>query len=288
MKTIKPSLAAALCGAVLLPAAASAATVTVSSTVNVTQLISVDGAGDPNFQDPISGDYVFFDEYLRILTEEANVWDQTQIPSAPPVSNPYDITSSGQIGFSFVFDPASLNTAGLQTGAFDPNTGAGAVSMGTLAGPVNATITNDQGVSPEVIPGPMAIYATNDFATGDPGVGTIDALFVVMFDTSRADGTTELGFFAAGFDQNYFESLTGGTTFSWADAGLSYLEVRNSTHSTDGNPLWDEEIRGFGSGYSVTSGSGGGGGLSPVPLPAALPLLLAGLGGLAMVRRRRG
>lgn len=278
-----------LSAAALLPAAAAtAATVTVSTTVNVTQSIYVDGTGDPSFQDPFHGTYPFWDEYRRILTDEANVWDASQIPSSPPSSNPDPIESSGQIGFSFSFDPASLNTAALQTGTFDPGTGSGATSMGVLSGPVNATITNASGVSSEVVPGPMAIYATNDFATGDPGIGTIDALFVLMFDNTRPDGTTELAFFAAGFADSYFESLAGGSVFDWSDAGLSYLEVRNSTHAFDGDPLFDEEISGFGTGFTVSGGAGGSGaGISPVPLPAGLPLLLAGLGGLILVRRRK-
>ncbi|MFW2544487.1 VPLPA-CTERM sorting domain-containing protein [Primorskyibacter sp. 2E107] len=285
MTLIKTTLFSVLATAALFPVAASAATLTVSTSVDVTQRISYDKDGDPNYADPFSGEYVFWDEYIRILTEEANVWDASQIPTAPPAANPYDIESTGTIGFNFTFDPATLNTAALETGAFDPDTGANPTVVGAT-GTVNATITNAQGTSTEVVPGPMPIYASNNFATGDASIGTIDAIFVMMLNSTRPDGSTEVGFFAAGFDDNYFESLTGGTSFSWEDANLSYLEVRNSIHSFDGDPLYDEEVRGFGNGYSVTTG-GAGGGLSPVPVPAALPLLLAGLGGLAMVRRRR-
>ncbi|WP_240705275.1 VPLPA-CTERM sorting domain-containing protein [Pacificoceanicola onchidii] len=285
-------LLASLAFTALLPAAASAATFTATALLSVEQEISVTGAGDPNYQDPGTGDYIFFDEYRRILTEEATVWDPSQIPAAPPVTgDPFNISSTGTILLTFGLDTDDFDPAQFQFGTYNPETGSGAVSVGKLDMGVTANISYDVGGgSVSSFTGVYNVYASNNFDTGNPGLGTIDVLFIEIQNSTRlSDGSTSRIFSAAGFDGTYFESLTASSELDLTAAFLSYLEVRHSNNGiTSGGdivPLFDEQINGFGAGFSLSST--GGGTTAPVPLPAALPMLLAGLGGLAFVRRRR-
>ncbi len=126
------------------------------------------------------------------------------------------------------------------------------------------------------------------------GTDTVDAIYIVGSFTEGS--TTGLIEYAASFDQTTF----GSTALSEAiSAGIVSAQTILEGAGVSLFPVSAEASQTFGR-ISVTDvmidpgqpggGNGGGGGApnpAPVPLPAGAPLLLAGLGALAWLRRRR-
>lgn len=83
-------------------------TLTFSARFNADQFITVVGTGDPTYQDPITNEYIFFDEFVRILTEEATVWNQALIPSTPQQATGSSVDSTGIVTGSWTVDASIL------------------------------------------------------------------------------------------------------------------------------------------------------------------------------------
>ena len=122
--------------------------------------------------------------------------------------------------------------------------------------------------------------------------GTVYGPSIFNFDTTSSTLPTGLT-----LDDNYFCADTypscGTNVFSWMgvtatglNAGEYVFELQNTSSTTAFWFIWDDSI---GAQFTLSSGDIGGGGTNPsvVPLPASMPLLLAGLGGFALFRRKR-
>ncbi len=59
-------------------------------------------------EDPLQEGFIWFDEAVRVLTEDANVWDQSQIPTIPDPTAPNVITSQAQLTGTWTFDASFL------------------------------------------------------------------------------------------------------------------------------------------------------------------------------------
>ena len=122
--------------------------------------------------------------------------------------------------------------------------------------------------------------------------GTAYGPSIFNFDATSTTLPTGLA-----FGDNYFcadtYSACGTNVFSWMgvtatglNAGEYVFELQNTSSTTAFWQLWDDSI---GTQFTLSSGDIGGGGTSPseVPLPASMPLILMGLGGIALLRMKR-
>ncbi|MCV6593371.1 MAG: VPLPA-CTERM sorting domain-containing protein [Silicimonas sp.] len=130
-------------------------------------------------------------------------------------------------------------------------------------------------------------YDLTDFDIRLDRSGTGPNAFSIGFTTGSTFTTVLSDNFGTGtvgkeynVDMSAFTGVTGGTFLLAAWGGTS------NSGTFDLENL-DPEGYGFQLRGTVSSGSGSSGNPNVVPLPAALPMLLAGLGGLGLMRRRR-
>lgn len=135
--------------------------------------------------------------------------------------------------------------------------------------------------------------------TGDPNPGNILVISEggATPDDERLGGTVTFSFDAP-VDLISFDAYDGG--FFQVESAKGDAFLQDSTMVPGDNMSSRLDVPGFFGVSFLTftfadSGEGASGGIdnivvepSVIPVPAALPLMLAGLGGLALVRRRRG
>ena len=209
-------------GTLLLASPAMAVTIT-QVTVNdltVTQDV-ITLQGHPGFYqengfdngDPDPG-YIFFDEHVRILTQEVGVWDPSQIPTSPlPLDCttncgdvPYNVVSTGQMDATLTFDADIFAAADLlaATGGFDANGDIFGTELGTTDGIVS-TIQIVSGGVPVVgaVSTSTTLFAANDISNGD---GFEADLLAVVANLPNDPGQENSGaiLFLAG-DTSWFE-----------------------------------------------------------------------------------
>ena len=179
------------------------------------------------------------------------------------------ISATGGIGEAVVFDTSATGTA-------DPDL----EGPFRLEGGVPGTGTTT--------PGGVLIIQENDLASGGP-------------DDTASGGSISFAFDQA-IDFTGFSIFDGATitVSSSSVAGSSVFSVGEPVNEGPGNRVFNTfSTAGLFDGVSdLTFAFEGSGaidsllvapvaGVSPIPVPAALPLLLAGLGGLGLVSRRR-
>ncbi len=135
-------------------------------------------------------------------------------------------------------------------------------------------------------------------AFGNPGQAIFFDAFTPTLTLTRTGGGA---FSLKGFDYNCgvtgvaCDFTVGGTQIvdvgnlgQWAKSGLAIDNITSLVFSrTTGGIRFDNIRLTYEVATTVPPGPGPGPGVSPVPLPAALPLLLAGLGGLGLMARRQ-
>lgn len=141
----------------------------------------------------------------------------------------------------------------------------------------------------------IATVAGSDIVWGTGGAFSTE-IFEFAFDLTGFDTATAQIMGGVSVDNEAVVKLNGTAIFSLTGAiGSHFTQVNGYSYTTGAasfnagaNLLTIEAtdlggIWGLSSNVTVTADE-----LAPVPLPAGLPLLLAGLGGLALMRGRRG
>ena len=244
-KRLSSIIALGLAG-VALPAQA-ATIVQITASGEVTQDI-VTLRGDPNFADFVNpayqdNPYIFFDEHIRILTEEADVWDPSQIPTAPNAAlegSNYSVISTGTLTGTWTFDADIL--ARTLTGYSDAN--------GTVLGETSNVSTFEvQALGVEVVNAATSIsrvVVANNLVVGEGG----ETMDVIAFQADSPDMTESLSdgvtLFLGG-DSNWFEDAAGSIPdFSRIVAAQVEYEEEVSGIDQYGEvtPLYNELING--------------------------------------------
>jgi hypothetical protein len=220
--------------------AAHADIVQFSGLFDIQQNIIVTGTGSPDYQDPnpaVEG-FPFFEEYSRILNEEVNVFDQSQIPSNPIVASSL-VTSFAQLAASFTFDTDLVPTGTELATLNSPD--------GTLLGSSGLVSTakiffGGEQVAAGVF-GSSRVLAANNFSAGDGDV--FDVIAIQVHNDPITDFNDGLTLFLGG-DANWFENL-GDNPVDFSD--LSNLATVQTAYfeevfSTEGDSLFIEEISG--------------------------------------------
>lgn len=213
----------------------------VTTTQAVTQDI-ITLRGHPGYRDPnpfLSDPYIFFDEHIRILTEEVDVWDTTQIPSSPtdvPVSGDYNVVSTGSVTGTWTFDADFLLGIDIGLVAADDSDAQflgrsnevstfRAESVGRNVGSLVTTST--------------AVYALNDIVVGVGGE-RLDVIGLVAEETPPSPNVETDGFvlFLAGAE-NWFETSVG-TIPDFNDVLVSAIELEELVRDHDGDALYEQ------------------------------------------------
>lgn len=202
------------------------------------------GAPDPG--------YIFFDEHVRILNEEARPWDPTQIPSSPLPLNctnncgdvPYNVISTGQMTATMTFDADILAAANLlgATGGFTAGGEIFGTELGTTSGAVS-TIQIVSGGVPVVgaVSTTTTIFAANDISNG---AGFSGDVLAIVADIPTVPGVENSGaiLLLAG-DTNWFEETGANAIPDFSKVTsfqTDYWERDNS--STGDYPLYEMVI----------------------------------------------
>jgi len=259
--TIGPSQArmALLLGGALVPALAciaSANTVQIGvSGVDVTQNILVTAVGDPSYYhvnqgpgDPLAEGYIFFEEYRRVLTEEVDPFDVSQIPSNAEEASS-NVISTGILDGVWTFDASVL--AQDLTG-FNNQDGS---SLGVTQSEISTFEVTRNG---ERVGGGVTttidILVANDLVVGVDGE-TLDVIAIAAgrtpgFDDTDPDepGSSGVQLLISG-GNNWFENAYDDGTQSWNIPDFSEI-VAGAVSYDDivfdvfGDSLYEETIDG--------------------------------------------
>lgn len=239
--------------------AAHADTVQFSTTVDVVQEITTLN-GHPDYQDPnpfLEGldKFIFFDEHVRILTEEAEVWDPTQIPTQPTPGGEdpqrdYTIYSTGTITGTWTVDTSVFDGVNLLDGSFDyvapvnEDDPIGTQVGGWTSEVSTFAITTPTGSLGTYLTDTTRIVAANNLSqdgfTFD--VLAIQAANLADGATSADGGPAWATLIIAGPD-NWFEA-NKAPDFENVEIQLAFFEYESETRSSSNDPLYDELITG--------------------------------------------
>ncbi len=143
--------------------------------------------GHPGFFDDLSGaGYVFFEEHRRILLAEANVWDQSQIPTSAAgltcssggtktgpscASVPYNVISQGTLTGTWTFDAdllAGIDTSTTQSIGADGEI-VGPQFLGQTSDVSRFTVVSGGRLVENAITSTTLVFAANNVDLGDGG-----------------------------------------------------------------------------------------------------------------------
>lgn len=259
-----PRLVAILTGGTAISSLATVAAATTMQIgvagVEVQQDILVTAVGDPSYYhesmgegDPLPEGYLFFDEYLRVLTEEISPWDPAQIPSSPETATS-NVISTGVLDGVWTFDASVL--AQNLTGFTNPD---GSLLTAT---PQSAVSTFEVTRGGTRVGGGVTtsteIYVANNLLVGEEGE-TLDVIAIVAgrtpgfdFDPSM-EGSSGVQLLVSG-GSNWFEDAYDPISMTWNIPDFSkivagfveYEEYVFGISSADGLtvPLYEEFITG--------------------------------------------
>jgi len=229
--------------------------------VQVEQDILVTAVGDPSFfhtnqgpGDPWETGYPFFEEYLRVLTEEADVWDPSQIPTSPETASS-NVISTGFLDGVWTFDASVL--AQDLTGYTDPD--GTLLTSSPQSGVSTFEVTRDGARVGGGVTTSTEILVANDLVVGTGGE-TLDIIAIVAgrdpgfdFDPDQ-EGSSGVQLLISG-GNTWFEDAYDPTTDSWnipdfsqiIVGGIEYEEYIFGDSDGDGIsdvPLYEEFITG--------------------------------------------
>ncbi|TDL89071.1 hypothetical protein [Meridianimarinicoccus aquatilis] len=214
----------------------------VTTTQAVTQDI-ITLQGHPGYRDPnpfLSDPYIFFDEHIRILTEEIDVFDPTQIPSSPtdvPVSEDYNVISTGSVTGTWTFDAdflLGIDTGLVSTGEEDTQ------FLGRRRGVSTFRAVSDGRNVGSLVTTSTAVYALNDIVAGVGGE-RLDVIALVAEEAPQLHIDTDgMVLFLAGAE-NWFETSVGAIP-DFNEVLVSSLAFEQIVRSDDGDELFEEII----------------------------------------------
>lgn len=230
-----PRLAAILAGSTAMSTLATMATANTVQIgvagVQIQQDILVTAVGDPSFYhtnqgpgDPLPEGYIFFEEYIRVLTEEAEVWDPAQIPASAQTAAS-NVVSTGSLDGVWTFDASILaqDLTGLTS------------ADGTLLTPSSQPgvstfeVTRDGARVAGGVTTSTEIFVGNDLVVGQGGE-TLDVIAIVAgrdpgfdFDASE-EGSSGVQLLISG-GNTWFEDAYDPTTDSWDIPDFSAIQV---------------------------------------------------------------
>jgi len=196
--------------------------------------------GDPNFSlpnTPEQDSFIFFDEHIRILTEEANVWDPSQIPTAPNAAlegSEHNVISTGTLTGTWTFDASLLATA--LTGYTDSN--------GTLLGETaNVSTFSIEALGVEVVSEAASVsrvLVANDLAVGQGG----EIMDVIAIQADRAEwseSTSDGVLLLLGGDSSWFDDADGSIP-DFSRILVAQVEYEEEVYSDSGDPLFNQVL----------------------------------------------
>jgi len=211
---------------------------------------------------PTSALALVVDDYLL----EGNVFDDAADPGSLPfpgnVGTPLTQSLSPLVDRTLMFDSTNPNARddflSVFAGTIFFDTAANSEGMGTISYAFRTVL--------DVTGGATGF----SFGTGQMDAAGLNATLEVV---DAAGNTASSG-------PSFIGSTPGPVAFAYSSfAGVDLSTIKSVTLSLDA----------LGNGVDGTIGdqfTAEGGSLAPIPLPAGLPLLVAGLGGLALLRRR--
>ncbi|WP_300029098.1 VPLPA-CTERM sorting domain-containing protein [uncultured Roseobacter sp.] len=219
----------------------------------IQQDILVTGVGAPWYQDPETGDFIFFDEYSRILNEEANVFDPDQIPTSP-IGADSVVSSTASLTGAWTFD-ASVLAQDLTVFTDQDGT-----ELGTSDQVSTFRVTRDGETVGGGTTGSTSVFVANNVVVGTRGE-TLDLIAIVAgrspgFDfDSGMPGSSGVQLVLSG-GPDWFEDAAGAIPdFSEVIIGAADYEEYVFGEFTDDEgvrqsvPLYEERIVG-----AITSG----------------------------------
>jgi len=229
----------------------------------------------------------------------AATYDSVALFSADPlaagaVTNGFETATLA--GDTISFAAGTITCLPAAAGTFCPRTTPGGTGNDpffglNLTGPTGQQIEDAtlSGVNAPYFSTPDGVRFTFDSAVtafgvfigglGDFGTGT-----TLSGSLSTGETFTVIANFAVPPDFDPTNVFTGNTRFFGITSATPFTTLTFTTAGTDGDGIvFDDMLT-----ARVAGGGGGGEDPSVVPLPASALLLLAGIGGLAAVRRRRG
>lgn len=229
-----------LVSSLLTSTVAHADIVQFSGLFDIEQNIIVTGTGSPDYQDPnpdVPG-FPFFEEYSRILNEEANVFDPSQIPTSP-IGASTVVTSFAQLAASFTFDTDFVPT-GTELAALNNPDGTELGSSALIS--TARVLFGGEQVAEGAFP-TSRVFAANNLSGGDGDV--FDVIAIQATDGPTSEFYDGLTLFLGG-GANWFEDLgDDGVDFSdlsnLETVQLSYFE---EVFSSEGDSLYIEQVSG--------------------------------------------
>lgn len=236
-------VAAGLVGGALAAGQAGAASIfQVTTTQAVTQDI-LTLRGHPGYRDPnpfLADPYIFFDEHVRILTQEADVWDPSQIPTSPtqiPFPGDYNVISSADVTGTWTFDADFLT--GIDTGRIaadqdDAQFLGRSAAVSSFRARANGTdVASGVTIS-------TAVYALNDLVVGVGGE-RLDVIGIVAEEPPLAHIETDGIILFLGGADNWFETAAGSIP-NFNDIVVSAIENREVLSDSNGDELFESLI----------------------------------------------
>lgn len=234
-KRLSSIIALGLAGFALPAQAATIVQITVNG--QITQDV-VALNGDPHYSDPgVTGreSFIFFDEHIRILTEEANIWDPSQIPTAPDASlypSDHNVISTGTLTGTWTFDAGVLATD--LTGYLNSN--------GTMLGETaNVSTFSIEALGVEVVNEAASIsrvLVANDLAVGEGGE-IMDVIAIQADSPEWSESTSDGVLLLLGGDSNWFDDSIG-TIPDFNRILVAQVEYEEDVYADSGEALFNQ------------------------------------------------
>jgi|GEM_PF-4004142 len=234
-KRLSSIIALGLAGFALPAQAATIVQITVNG--QITQdILTLNG--DPNFSlpnTPEQDSFIFFDEHIRILTEEANVWDPSQIPTAPNAAledSPYNVISTGTLTGTWTFDASVLAT---DLTGFQSSNGS---ELGETA---NVSTFSIEALGVEVVNEAASIsrvLVADNLVVGEGGE-TMDVIAIQADSPEWSESTSDGVLLLLGGDSSWFEDSIGAIP-DFSRIIAAQVEYEETVNADSGDGLFEQ------------------------------------------------
>ena len=240
MRNRLPSIIALGLAGFVLPAQA-ATIVQITASGQITQNV-VALNGDPNFYDPnpdLTGtdSFPFFKEHIRILTEEANIWDPSQIPTAPNAAlqdSDHNVISTGTLTGTWTFDASLLERT--LTGYNDSN--------GTILGETASVSTfSIEALGVEVVNEAASIsrvLVANNLVVGTGGE-TMDVIGIQADSPEWSESISDGVLLLLGGDSNWFDRANGSIP-DFSEILVAQVQYEEEVYADSGEALFNQVL----------------------------------------------